>query len=298
MTILLVGSSGQLGREVIEKGKVLFGSEMVAMDLPEIDITEFSKLSDIFYGLSPSIVINTAAYTAVDAAETQKDLCYAVNRDGPANLARLCRKSRAALIHISTDYVFDGKSKRPYSEDDPVCPLGIYGASKAEGEKAVLAESDNCVIIRTAWLYSRHGKNFVKTMLRVAMEKDTIKVVSDQYGCPTCAADLADAVLVITEALKKKAPPKRCLYHYCGKGITTWYDFAVSIFDIAGRAGLSKLPTVVPISTAQFPTAAKRPVFSALDCSSIEEDYGIKPRPWKQSLTSTIQNLMSFGTGQ
>ncbi|MFO8085835.1 MAG: dTDP-4-dehydrorhamnose reductase, partial [Desulfobacterales bacterium] len=272
MTILLVGSSGQLGREVIEKGKFLFGSEMVAMDLPEIDITEYSKLSDIFYELRPSIVINTAAYTAVDAAETQKDLCYAVNRDGPANLARLCRKSRAALIHISTDYVFNGNIKRPYNEDDPVCPLGIYGTSKAEGEKAVLAESDDCVIIRTSWLYSRHGKNFVKTMLRIAMQKDTIKVVSDQYGCPTCAADLADAVLVIAKALIKKTPQKHCLYHYCGKGITTWYDFAVSIFDIAGRVGLSKIPTVVPISTAQFPTAAKRPVFSALDCSSIEED--------------------------
>ncbi len=293
MTILLVGSRGQLGREVENKKAARSGSDMVAMDLPEIDITDLAKLSQMFSELKPSIVINTAAYTAVDAAETQADLCYAVNRDGPANLAGLCVKTGATLIHISTDYVFDGSGNTPYHEDDPVSPIGVYGKSKAEGENAVMARTGEHIVIRTSWIYGKYGKNFVKTMLRLAMEKDTLHVVNDQYGCPTCAADLAEAVLMIADFLEKQNGHEGGIYHYCGEGITTWYDFATSIFDIAAELGLAKVPKVVPVSTAQFPTAAKRPLFSALDCSGIEKSFGIGLRPWKQSLKRTIQEMVT-----
>ncbi len=293
MTILLIGAKGQLGRELDLKGKALFGSDMTAMDLPEIDITDYSALADIFTRLAPSVVINASAYTAVDVAESQKELCFAVNRDGPAHLAKLCRKHQASLIHISTDYVFDGKAGRPYREDDPVSPIGVYGRSKAEGEKAVLTESGPHAVVRTSWLYGRYGNNFVKTMLRLAKQKDVIQVVSDQYGCPTSAADLAEAVLAMTDSVLKKKAFSHSVYHYCGEGITTWYDFAVAIFDISVRLGLKNIPAIKPITTAQFPTAAKRPAFSALDCSSIEKDFSIRLRPWRESLTRMLQDVVT-----
>lgn len=295
MTILLIGSKGQLGQEIEKKGKTLFESNMVAMDLPEIDITDNRVLEKIFLNLAPSIVINTAAYTAVDLAETEKEICYAANFSGPSNLARLCKRNNATLIHISTDYVFNGKSNTPYGENDPVSPLGVYGESKAEGEKAVLAESDKHIIVRTSWLYGRYGKNFVKTMLRMGKEKDTLRVVSDQYGCPTCAADLAEAVLTVTGSLMNGMVPNRGIYHYCGEGVTTWYDFAVAIFDIAVELGFGPAPAIVPIPTEEYPTPAKRPDYSALDCTRIKRDFGIITFPWQKSLRKTIRDILAMG---
>jgi len=291
MKILLTGSKGQLGREVVKAG-INAGLDIISMDLPEIDITDSEKLIRIFSELKPSIVINAAAYTAVDLAETQKNLCYAVNLDGPANLTRLCGKNKARLIHVSTDYVFDGKADKPYREIDPVSPVNVYGHSKAEGEKAVLAGPGQHIILRTSWLYGRYGKNFIKTMLRLGQEKKTIQVVNDQYGCPTCAYDLAEVIIVIAQQLMENQSNNSGIYHYCGNGITTWYEFAISIFQLAGELGLKNMPLVTPITTSQFPTAAKRPLYTALDCSVIGKSFGVELKPWKYSLKKTIHQII------
>jgi dTDP-4-dehydrorhamnose reductase len=291
MKILLTGSKGQLGREVV-KACINAGLDIISMDLPEIDITDSEKLIRIFSELKPSIVINAAAYTAVDLAETQKNLCYAVNLDGPANLTRLCGKNKARLIHISTDYVFDGKANKPYRENDPVSPVNVYGHSKAEGEKAVLAGPGKHIILRTSWLYGRYGKNFIKTMLRIGQERKTIQVVNDQYGCPTCAYDLAEVIIVIAQRLMEDQSNNSGIYHYCGNGITTWYEFAISIFQLAGELGLKNMPLVTPITTSQFPTPAKRPLYTALDCSVIEKSFGVELKPWKYSLKKTIHQII------
>jgi dTDP-4-dehydrorhamnose reductase len=289
MKILLTGSKGQLGQEV-EKLSINSGLDIVSTDLPEIDITDSDLLTRIFSDLKPSIVINAAAYTAVDLAETQKETCYAVNLAGPANLTRLCDKYNARLIHISTDYVFDGKGNTPYHEDDPVSPVNVYGHSKADGETAVIAGSGKHIVLRTSWLYGRYGKNFVKTMLRMGQEKKVIKVVNDQYGCPTCAYDLAKVIIIIAHQLEGKSD-NGGIFQYCGNGITTWYDFAVSIFQVAGAIGLNKIPLITPIPTSQFPTAAKRPLYTALDCSKTKSIFGVELNPWRQSLKMTIQQI-------
>jgi dTDP-4-dehydrorhamnose reductase len=291
MKILLTGSKGQLGQEV-QKAGINADLEIVSMDLPEIDITDYENLDRIFSGFKPSIVINAAAYTAVDLAETQKNICYAVNTDGPANLTRLCGKHNARLIHISTDYVFDGKSNTPYRENDPVSPVNVYGHSKAEGEKAVLEGPGKHIIIRTSWLYGRYGNNFVKTMLRLGQEKKSIGVVNDQYGCPTCAYDLAEVIIFIVKCFLEGKSNNSDIYHYCGNGVATWYEFALSIFQIAGELGLSNVPSVTPITTSQFPTAAKRPLYTVLDCSKIKKCFGVELKPWKQSLKKTIHQIV------
>ncbi len=291
MKVLLTGSKGQLGREVEIVG-INAGLEIISMDLPEIDITDFEKLDRIFSELKPSIVVNAAAYTAVDLAETQKNICYAVNKYGPENLTKLCYKNKARLIHISTDYVFDGSGNTSYRENDPVSPVNVYGHSKADGEKAVLAGPGKHIILRTSWLYGRYGKNFVKTMLRMGQEKKSIQVVNDQYGCPTCAYDLAEVIIVIVQRLLEGKSNNSAIYHYCGKGITTWYEFAMSIFRIAGELGLSNVPLVTPITTSQFPTAAQRPLYTALDCSEIEKCFGVKLKPWRYSLKKTIHQII------
>lgn len=291
MKILLTGSKGQLGREIQIAG-INAGLDIISMDLPEIDITDDRKLDMIFSELKPTIVINAAAYTAVDLAEKQKNICYAVNKNGPANLTQLCGKNNARLIHISTDYVFDGKSNTPYRENDPVSPVNVYGHSKAEGEKAVLEGPGQHIIIRTSWLYGRYGNNFVKTMLRLGQEKKSIGVVNDQYGCPTCAYDLAEVIIFIVKCFLEGKSNNSDIYHYCGKGVATWYEFAVSIFQIVADLGLSNVPSVMPITTSQFPTAAKRPVYTVLDCFEIKKNFGVEPKPWKQSLKKTIHEIV------
>jgi dTDP-4-dehydrorhamnose reductase len=290
MKILLTGSKGQLGQEV-QKAGINAGLDIVSMDLPEIDITDYENLDRIFSELKPFMVINAAAYTAVDLAETQKNICHTVNVEGPANLTRLCGKNNAVLIHISTDYVFDGSGNKPYRENDPVSPVNVYGHSKAEGEKVVLVGAGKHIILRTSWLYGRYGKNFVKTMLRLGKEKKSIGVVNDQFGCPTCAYDLAEVIIVIVKRLLGGKSNNSGIYHYCGNGITTWYEFAISIFQIAGELGLNNVPSVTPITTSQFPTAAKRPLYTALDCSKINKSFGVELKPWRQSLKKTIHQI-------
>jgi len=203
----------------------------------------------------------------------------------------MCRKCGIPLIHVSTDYVFDGTKPGAYIEGDPVAPLGVYGDSKAAGEAEVRARLAKHIIVRTAWLYGVHGHNFVKTILKLGREKDTLKVVSDQYGCPTFAADLAEAILEVVWQVEKNESVKWGTYHYCGAGKTTWHDFAKAIFEIAGQYEKFAVKNVVPISTTEYPTTVKRPANSVLDCTKIERYFGIRPRPWRESLAEMIEQL-------
>ena len=287
MRILVIGAGGQLGWELCNKG-VEHGLDILPVDLPDFDITKPSAIKNTVDQAGASLVINAAAYTAVDQAEKESDLAFKVNRDGPAYLASICAEVEIPLIHISTDYVFDGNKKNPYLETDPVSPLGVYGRSKAAGEAEVRAGLAEHVILRTAWLYGVHGHNFVKTMLRLGREKESLRVVADQYGCPTYAADLADAVLAISEKFLKNHKLAWGTYHYCGNGVTTWHGFAKRIFELAKNFDSIVLKEVVPVKTEEYPTPAKRPANSVLDCSLLVRNFGIQPRPWTESLADMI----------
>ena len=296
MKILAIGSRGQLGWELSKQEKHS-NFEILAVDLPELDITNTAQIENIFALFKPSIVINAAAYTNVDKAETDHGLAFAVNKDGPANLAKVCAKTNAPLIHISTDFVFDGNRTVPYNELDPVSPLSIYGKSKADGENEVRIQLKEHIILRTSWLYGIHGHNFVKNMLRLGREKKFIKVVDDQYGSPTCAADLSETIWAVVSYIRNGSEVDWGTYHYCGEGITTWYRFAVEIFETASRYGLIKTPKIIPITTAEYPTPAKRPAFSALACRLIKNKFGINTKPWQESLKITIERIMSSSEG-
>lgn len=236
-------------------------------------------------------MVNAAAYTNVDKAESEPETAFAVNSDGPDNLARVCADANIPLIHISTDYVFNGSKGSPYIESDQVSPIGVYGKSKEQGETRVRLHLKEHIIIRTSWMYGIHGKNFVKTMLRLGKEKKYIKVVADQYGCPTSADDMANVILTIAGQIIRSSEIKWGTYHYCGKGTTTWYNLAEAVFSFAGRYDEKMLQKIEPIKTIDYPTPAKRPVFSALDCSLIENNFGIKARPWQKSLKLTIDGI-------
>ncbi|MFO7560903.1 MAG: dTDP-4-dehydrorhamnose reductase [Desulfobacterales bacterium] len=293
MRILVIGCNGQVGRELCRLGKEA-AFHIRPLDLPEFDITDKKAVDAAVKQENPFLVINAAAYTAVDMAESDPDTAFAVNRDGPAHLASSCAEAGIPLIHISTDYVFDGSRKRPYVEDDPISPIGVYGRSKAEGDSEVRGRLDRHVIIRTSWLCSVHGKNFVKTILRLAIEQESIRVVSDQVGCPTFAPDLAEAILNIAGQVRRKKEIPWGTYHYCGRGETTWYDFARQIVEFARDDQRIKTRSIKPIGTKDYPTPAKRPAYSVLDCSLIEKHFGIQPKPWKESLGETVKSLL-FG---
>lgn len=292
MKILTYGESGQLGCELMRQGRAL-GFELHGVDYPQTDISEITQVASVFDACRPDLVINAAAYTNVDGAESEPELAMAINKGGPANLARICSANKIPLIHVSTDYVFDGTKRTPYIETDPVSPLGIYGRSKAAGENAVRSVLDKHIIVRTAWLYSSHGHNFVKTMLRLAREKEEIRVVSDQYGSPTSATDLAAAILCLADIIGQRRTTKWGTYHYCGAGIVSWHEFAQTIVEIGKLYTRLKTIRVVPITTDDYPTQAARPAFSALDCSLINQHFGILVKPWRDSLKVVIQQLFS-----
>ncbi|MEE8414790.1 MAG: dTDP-4-dehydrorhamnose reductase [Desulfobacterales bacterium] len=291
MKIIIFGSKGQLGHELVKQGD-RFGFEIAPFDLPEVDITDSLQVEHIVSTTPATLVVNAAAYTNVDRAETEKTLALAVNRDGPENIAQSCEKKNIPLIHISTDYVFNGETKHPYTEADQVSPLGVYGYSKSEGEKKVQSQIKRHVIIRTSWLYGVYGHNFVKTMLKLGGKNSRLKVVSDQFGSPTSAADLAETVLTIGRQIHSSIKIDWGTYHYCGLGTATWHLFAEKIFRIAKQYTPLKIETVEPIKTDEYPTPAKRPMYSVLDCSRIEQKHGIHPKPWEESLHETIARMM------
>ncbi len=290
MTILIIGCKGQVGTELcirMEKMKIDF----IAVDLPEIDITDRSSVEKYLNMPQIKLVINAAAYTAVDKAESDEKTAFAVNAKGPGLIAQLCKIKDIPLIHISTDYVFDGTKSSPYLEDDPVSPAGVYGKSKAAGDALIQSILERHIIIRTSWLCSAHGANFVKTMLRLGREKETIKVVNDQKGCPTFASDIAEAIIMISEKYLGNHDIPWGIYHYCGKGETTWFAFAEQIFKLSDRNQTFKLKSLLPIPSSEYPTPTKRPMNSVLDCKKIIKNFGIQPKPWKESLKKTIKDL-------
>lgn len=295
MKTFIIGSNGQLGWELVKRGESR-GLQITALDYPEIDIGDSASIAACTKSREIDLIVNAAAYTAVDRAESEPMAAYAVNRDGPANLAGRCRDRSIPLIHVSTDYVFDGMKQGAYLEEDPVAPLGVYGESKAAGEAEVRRRLPKHIIVRTAWLYGVHGHNFLKTILKLGREKDTLRVVSDQFGCPTFAADLAETILEVVRQAEKNQPVKWGTYHYCGGGKTTWHGFATAIFEIAGQYEKFAVKNVVPISTAEYPTPVKRPANSVLDCTKIERYFGIRPRPWRESLDRMIQQLYKLNS--
>jgi dTDP-4-dehydrorhamnose reductase len=290
MRVLVPGGNGQVGWELARRG-VQHGFEILALDRGSLDITEPDAVVRELNKSGVSLVVNAAAYTEVDKAELESDLAFAVNRDGPANLASTCAKVGIPLIHLSTDYVFDGRKQGPYLETDPVSPLGVYGESKAAGEEEVKTRMREHIILRTAWVYGVHGHNFVKSMLHLGQTKEVIEVVADQYGSPTYAGDLAGAILTIASRLKEVRQPVWGIYHYCGQGMTTWHGFAEAILAMAQQYSSLKVREIKPISTAEYHAQAQRPANSSLDCSLLEEKFGISPRPWSESLSRMIKAM-------
>ena len=281
-TILVTGANGQLGSEFRRLGPMWPQFHFIYTDRNKLDIDDKSGIKFFFSKHSFDYCINCAAYTAVDKAETEMKKAFAVNADGPLFLAEACRGQEIRLIHISTDYVFDGKASSPYLETDATNPQSIYGESKLRGEQMVMETVADPIIIRSSWIYSEYGTNFVKTMLRLFKEKEELGVVNDQVGSPTYAADLATAILGMINLEKWQGG----IYHYCNEGSITWYDFAVAIRDLSH----SKCE-INPISTDQYPTAAKRPAYSVLSTQKIRDAFGISIPKWKESLAVCIARM-------
>ena len=290
MTILVTGAGGQLGSELMRRAS-RFDVKATGVSSADLDITDARAVQRSVARSGAAVVVNAAAYTAVDKAESEQALAFAVNRDGTAHLAAACAEAKIPFIHVSTDYVFDGTKEAPYTEDDPVHPMSVYGASKEAGERALREIWPLHVILRTAWVYSPFGHNFVKTMLRLAGERDSLTVVADQQGSPTAAGDLADAILRIVQYIGVRGDIPWGTYHYCGSGRTTWHGFAEAIMHLAAPA-LGRSVEVIPITTAEYPTPARRPANSVLDCSRISELFDIQPRPWRESLKEVVSELL------
>jgi dTDP-4-dehydrorhamnose reductase len=304
-TILITGCNGQLGKciqDIVKEAEnrkqnietSLTGSpyQLTALnnlpnynflftDIDELDITDINAVKTFVHQNNIDCIVNAAAYTNVDQAESEPDLAFEINADGVWNLAHICMEQHVFLIHISTDYVFDGKSTTPYKTNAAPHPVSVYGASKLKGEKAIFFEQIPAVIIRTSWLYSKYGHNFMNTMLRLGKEKEEVFVVDDQYGAPTHARNLAEVILQIVHQADKISKP--CIYHYANEGVTTWYCFAQKILEFA------QLPCKVhPVSTAGYPTAAKRPAYSVFDVSKIKKQFQIQIPHWIESLQREV----------
>jgi dTDP-4-dehydrorhamnose reductase len=289
MKILVFGAGGQIGREVCRAAWPPRYA-ILPLDRKAVDITKSAAVSAMLDRETPDLAINLAAFTAVDRAESEPEAAWAVNCAGAAHIAAACDESATPLIHLSTDYVFDGRKTEPYREEDAVGPLGVYGRSKEAGERAVRAAAARHVILRTAWVFGAYGANFVKTMLRLAAQRPVLRVVADQRGCPTAAADIAAALIVIAEYIER-SEAKWGTYHFVGAGAASWHGFAEAIFDLAAPQ-LAARPQVEPISTDQYPTPARRPMNSVLDCRKIAEAFGIRPPPWRAGLASVVREVL------
>jgi dTDP-4-dehydrorhamnose reductase len=294
MKILVTGCNGQLGWELGQLG-ARCGLDMILADLPSFDITDENDVRKEISRPGLDWVINAAAYTAVDRAESEPEKAFSVNQRGPSLLASYCERLRIPVIHISTDYVFDGTKPGLYNEADPVSPLCVYGKSKSAGEAEIEKRLTRYLIVRTSWLYCVHGNNFVKTILRLASEKPLLRVVNDQYGSPTYAKDLAEALLAIVEGGYSGREIQWGTYHFCGAGITSRYEFAKKICALAKKYRSFKVEEFVPIPSSEYTTPARRPKNCALDCRKVTKAFGVVPKPWQTSLGEMIQRLFSTG---
>ena len=290
MPFLLLGGTGQVGQEIRRLSGQ--GFEVVAPDRVTVDLCDRAAIKHIICAKRWDAVINAAAYTDVDGAETNQDKAFLVNGQAPKWLAEETADRGIPIIHISTDYVFDGRKGTPYLESDLTGPINVYGRSKLAGEEGVRIRNPRHVVIRSSWVYSAQGKNFVRTILRLAAERDRLTVVADQRGCPTAASDIAKACIEI--ATKCASNPDGIpygLYHFAGGGEATWFEFACAIVELAS-VHLRRVPEITPIKTREYPTAAIRPLDSRLDCSAIARSFGATPRPWRQALRQTVDHLL------
>jgi dTDP-4-dehydrorhamnose reductase len=288
--ILVTGLSGQLASALAALGE----DDIRLAGRPELDFDAPAAIPAMLASLAPRLIVNAAAYTAVDKAETEREAAARANHQGPAILARHCADAGIPLIHVSTDYVFDGAKGAPYIESDPTNPTGVYGATKLAGELAVLESGARAVILRTSWVHSATGKNFVRTMLAAAKRVPTLRVVADQRGCPTSASDLAQAILTITRRIADDGwqPAYQGVFHAAGSGETTWHGLASATFDVAARHGAAR-PGLDAIATADWPTPARRPADSRLDCSRLAEVFGITMPDWQDSLVRVVTDIIA-----
>ena len=288
----MFGAGGQVGREICRAAWPA-SYELVPVDRNAADITKAAAVSAVIARKRPDLVINLAAYTAVDRAESEPEAAWATNCAGAAHIAAVCGEDGPPLVHLSTDYVFDGRKSEPYREADTVNPLNVYGRSKEAGERAVRAAAPRHIILRTTWVYGAYGANFVKTMLRLGAERPVLRVVADQRGCPTAAADIAAALIAIARQIERGGM-EWGTFHFTAAGSTSWHGFAEEIVALAGEFGAwpsGSGPRVEPLTTDQYPTAAQRPMNSVLDCRKIAA-LGISPPPWRSSLSAVVRELV------
>jgi dTDP-4-dehydrorhamnose reductase len=285
-SILVTGAKGQLGSELQLLAERYPQYQFLFTDIEELSIDDENAVRDFFRKYPIGCCINCAAYTAVDKAETDPTISNSINGDAPGILAAVCKAFNAAFIHISTDYVFDGTATVPYQETDAVSPVNLYGASKLLGEQLALKNNPDTIIIRTSWVYAPHGNNFVKTMLRLMKERDSLNVVSDQQGCPTYAADLASAIMQIVVQLPNIKSERPYIFHYSNQGPITWHHFAETIAQLSGSAC-----EVHPIPTSAYPTPAKRPAYSVMNTQKIQSTFNITIPYWKDSLEICLKRL-------
>lgn len=296
MKLLLLGGNGQVGRELRRVlpalGELVVATREGADGDAVADLDAPDSLPALIDRIAPDVVVNAAAYTAVDRAESEPDAAFRVNALAPGAIAQACAATGALLLHYSTDYVFDGSASRPYREDDVTAPPGVYGASKLAGEEAIRASGARHAILRTAWVYAAHGRNFLHTMLRLARERDELRVVGDQVGAPTPAAWIADA----SARIVAHGVPASGTWHLVAAGETSWHGFAEAIMDEALAAGLlRRTPRVLPIATADYPTPARRPAYSVLDVAKLRRDFGIVPPDWRDGLRAVVGELADGG---
>jgi dTDP-4-dehydrorhamnose reductase len=289
--ILVTGRAGQVATSLIERGAAQAGVTVIAVGRPELDLENAGTVGPAILSQKPDLVVNAAAYTAVDKAESEPETAFAVNRDGAGAAAAAAHTLGVPFIHLSTDYVYPGDKPSAYVETDATGPLGVYGASKLAGEQAVRAAHPQALVLRTSWVYSPFGANFVKTMLRVGKERDVLRVVDDQQGNPTSALDIADAILRLAPGLVSQNPSGG-VYHLCGEGSVTWCGFAREIFAVSARLG-GPHPKVEAITTADYPTPARRPSNSRLDTSAFAARFGFRLRPWQVAVAETVGRLLA-----
>jgi dTDP-4-dehydrorhamnose reductase len=289
MKILVIGSKGQLGCCLADQLSDT-GYEVIFTSRAEIDIADLASTKVKITALCPTIVINASAYTAVDKAEDDQDEAEKINHIAVDNIASICSEIGCWLIHISTDYVFDGAASHPYSEDAETNPQGVYGVSKLKGELAIQSSGCKYLIIRTAWVYSEYGNNFLKTMLRLGADRDELSIVGDQIGCPTYAQDIAKSIVSILSCLDLKGTLSG-IYHYCGDESCSWYDFARAIFAVAEIHGSKPPSNIKSITTLEYPTPAIRPAYSVLDCTKIENVFGVTRSNWRDGIKIVIDRL-------
>ncbi|ULR46536.1 dTDP-4-dehydrorhamnose reductase [Rhizobium sp. K102] len=294
MRIAVTGKQGQVVQSLLRRGAET-GVEIIAVGRPEMDLSDPASIAVAFSALRPDVIVSAAAYTAVDKAESEAELAFSVNATGAGAVAEAAARIGVPVIHISTDYVFNGDKASAYCEEDATAPISVYGRSKLAGEKAVAAANPNHVILRTAWVYSPFGGNFLKTMLRLSETRDHLRVVADQTGCPTSALDIADAILAIaTRIAADPAPSLRGTFHLTGSGEASWADFAEEIFAALLKSG-GRNVGVERIPTTDYPTPAKRPANSRLNGDKLARTYGIRLPEWKQSMTIVMQDLLNKG---